>query len=1046
MPKIAHIADVHWRGLSRHEEYTESFAAFFENLRQLKPDLIYVGGDIFHSKTQGISPELIDRLVWWFREMGDIAPTHVILGNHDGIMLNKDRQDAITPIIEAIKHDNIFLYKKSGTYPTGIKGFSWCVFSCFDEEGWEDVKPSPGDVNIALYHGGVWGSKTDIDWDIEGEISVEFFKDYDFALLGDIHKAQFLTEDKRIAYCGSSIQQNYGESPGKGFLFWDIESRDSFDVKFFEIPHSRPFITVDWSENVADTLSVAKASPKGSRFRIRSKELIPQVELRQIKNELNLIMEASEVVFKDDYVPDTSKISLEENSLEKADLRDPDTHVNLLRDYLSDVQLEDADWAMIEEIVQSYVKNIVKDDLSAKSRKWSVNRVGFSNTFGYGENNLINFDSLPGITGIFGKNAKGKSSIIGTMTYGLFNTTDRGAIKNVHVINTRKDYCGVTVDLTTGKEKLRIERQSVRKKDRSGRESAVTHLNLWRLDEQGNQIADLSGEQRIQTEKIIRGIIGNADDFLITSLASQGEMNTFIKDRATARKSYLTKFLGLDIFDKLQELIKSEMSTIKGQVKSAPDRDWNSLIQKLREEKKQIESESTKIEAELESLRYELQGQKIRLSEHSNSDVVTTSDIQSQEEIIAKQEKEILSIEQEIIGVKSEEEKLSSKIQKIKEVLSAIDVEQIREKLSAAIESENELRDLQHALDKAKTKHDQQIESADILKKVPCGEKFSSCMFIKNSHRDKVELETQKKLIKVLQDQIETIANLLIVNKKEDLKKRLEQCTALSKKESTLRVSLSKKQIETHSLQTRLENASGQLAREVDILKDLSSKVVDSESSLELDAIKNQIMNLSSEIATLDAKRIQIANRSGRIDGEVDNYKAERKKYQKIRQKWKIYQLISQATSKRGIPLQIIKSQLPVINVELSKILSDVASFTIELHAEDDSNAMNVFIDYGDSKRIIEVASGMEKMIASLAIRVALINISSLPKSDMLIIDEGFGALDDINVEACNRMLVSLKKWFRTILIITHVDGVKDVADNIIDISRNGKDASVVYE
>ena len=163
-------------------------------------------------------------------------------------------------------------------------------------------------------------------------------------------------------------------------------------------------------------------------------------------------------------------------------------------------------------------------------------------------------------------------------------------------------------------------------------------------------------------------------------------------------------------------------------------------------------------------------------------------------------------------------------------------------------------------------------------------------------------------------------------------------------------------------------------------------------------------------------------------------------------QKWKIYQLISQATSKRGIPLQIIKSQLPVINVELSKILSDVASFTIELHAEDDSNAMNVFIDYGDSKRIIEVASGMEKMIASLAIRVALINISSLPKSDMLIIDEGFGALDDINVEACNRMLVSLKKWFRTILIITHVDGVKDVADNIIDISRNGKDASVVYE
>jgi len=1046
MPKIAHIADVHWRGLSRHEEYTESFTAFFEKLRQLKPDLIYVGGDIFHSKTQGISPELIDRLVWWFREMGDIAPTHVILGNHDGIMMNKDRQDAITPIIEAINHDNIFLYKKSGTYPVGIPGFNWCVFSCFDEEGWEDVRPIEGDVNIALYHGGVFGSKTDIDWDIEGEVTTDFFKDYDFTLLGDIHKVQFLTEDKRIAYCGSSIQQNYGESPGKGFLFWDIESRDKFDVDFHEIPHSRPFITVDWKKNVKKTLAIAKKAPKGSRFRIRSKELIPQVELRQIKNELNLMMEASEVVFKDEYAPDANKITLQDNSLEKSNLKDPDTHVELLRDYLADANLEDADWEMIEEVIKSYVKNIVKDDLSTRNRKWTVNRVEFSNTFGYGEDNVINFDNLPGITGIFGRNARGKSSIIGTMTYGLYNTTDRGAIKNIHVINTRKDYCGVSIDLTTGKEKLRIERQSVRKKDRSGKDSAITHLNLWRLDDSGNTVSDLSGEQRIQTEKIIREIIGTADDFLITSLASQGEMNTFIKDRATARKSYLTKFLGLDIFDKLQELIKTETMSIKSQVKSMPDRDWHSLIQKLVQEKEKISEECKSIESQLEELRYDLQSQKIRLSEYSNSDVVTSSDISSQEEIIEKQRKEIKETQDKIASAKSDESKLLDKIKKIAEIMEAISVDQVKSKLAETIETENELRDLQHEIDKAKTRYEQQTESADILKKVPCGEQFTSCMFIKNSHRDKSELRSQKKLIKALQKQIESTTSILIANNKADLQKRLDQYDTLSARQSTLKINLSKMQIETHSLQTKLSSANDQLTREVEILRDISSRVVDSESSLELDNIKQQIMALSKKIATLDAKRIQIASRSGRIDGEIEGYEAEKKKYQKIRQKWKIYQLISQATSKRGIPLQIIKSQLPVINAELSKILSDVSSFTIELHADDDSNAMDVFIDYGDSKRIIEVASGMEKMIASLAIRVALINISSLPKSDMLIIDEGFGSLDDINVEACNRMLVSLKKWFRTILIITHVDGVKDVADNIIDIGRNGKDATVVYE
>ena len=107
---------------------------------------------------------------------------------------------------------------------------------------------------------------------------------------------------------------------------------------------------------------------------------------------------------------------------------------------------------------------------------------------------------------------------------------------------------------------------------------------------------------------------------------------------------------------------------------------------------------------------------------------------------------------------------------------------------------------------------------------------------------------------------------------------------------------------------------------------------------------------------------------------------------------------------------------------------------------------MDIYIDYGDSRRIIECASGMEKMVSSLAIRVALINISSLPKTDMLIIDEGFGALDEINIEACNRLLDSLKKWFKNILVISHVDAVKDAVDNVLDITKRGKDAMVRFD
>ena len=99
--KFAHFADVHWRGLTRHDEYRRAFSIAFDQLREEKVDAIFIVGDIVHSKTQGISPELINSLCWWFRGLADIAPTYITLGNHDGLILNKDREDAISPIIRA---------------------------------------------------------------------------------------------------------------------------------------------------------------------------------------------------------------------------------------------------------------------------------------------------------------------------------------------------------------------------------------------------------------------------------------------------------------------------------------------------------------------------------------------------------------------------------------------------------------------------------------------------------------------------------------------------------------------------------------------------------------------------------------------------------------------------------------------------------------------------------------------------------------------------------------------------------------------------------
>ena len=125
--------------------------------------------------------------------------------------------------------------------------------------------------------------------------------------------------------------------------------------------------------------------------------------------------------------------------------------------------------------------------------------------------------------------------------------------------------------------------------------------------------------------------------------------------------------------------------------------------------------------------------------------------------------------------------------------------------------------------------------------------------------------------------------------------------------------------------------------------------------------------------------------------------------------------------------------------------MQDNVGFTVELEANSRNNTIETYIDYGDSKRLIELASGMEKMMASIAIRVALISMSSLPKSDIFIIDEGFGALDPGNISTCNTILNMLKTKFKSIVIISHVDAIKDSVDNLIEIEKKGKDSYVSF-
>jgi len=1042
--RCVHLSDIHWRGLTRHEEYRESFEKMFQRVRELSPDIIFVGGDIVHSKTQGISPELIDCLGWWFTEMAGICPTHIILGNHDGLIMNKDRQDAITPVINALNNKNLFLYKKSGVYPTGVKGYNWCVFSCFDEESWADVRPVPGDINIATFHGGVKGSETDIDWAIEGEVTVDFFKDYDFSFLGDIHKIQYLDPEKRIAYPGSTIQQNYGEATGKGFLFWEIEDKDNYKSTFIEVPHSRPFVTVDWAGDIPGTVKSCMAYPNMSRFRIRTNVAIPNSEMKQLFGELREIKKATEIVFKNDVDSDLTQVPVASNHFKSDDLRSLATHSTLMRDFYSTSKLSEDEWKKLDFLTAKYFNSAVHSDC-VRNIKWSVNRLEFDNMFSYGKGNIINFDNLRGIIGIFGRNRAGKSSIPGTLMYGLYNTTDRGPMSNLHVINMRKGHCETKIDITANGSHYRIERQSVRKVNKGGDVNAVTNLNFYLTDENGGIVKDLNGEQRRDTEKILRDVVGTSDDFLLTSLASQGEMNNFIKYKASQRKTILTKFLDLEIFDEMLTLAKSDSSEIKALLSNVPDRDWDVIIGDLITEKARLLSEKESAEKELEVMRLKLQQTQINLATSKGASLVTAQDVSDKEAYLDKKRKELSQLNEENETLQGHLASLEEKIFSIAALKKQFPIVELRSRYEARQDLERNLTSLQHAREMENSKTSNYKKSVKLLEEVPCGDSFPKCKFIKNSHESKKLLEKQQQTITELVDKLGAVKKSLDALDKENLKEKIEKYNSVLEKERDYQVSLSSKQLELNRLISKMTSTTSIINDTEHELSSMRLRVVDTKEAERASLAKKLISDLTDSVNQKDATRISLAQMIGNIDARVERTKSEKEKYSKLISDWRMYELFINAVSKNGIPLKIMSVQMPAINAEISKILQGVVGFTVELEADPETNEMEIYLNYGDSKRIIECGSGMEKMMASLAIRVALINITTLPKSDILIIDEGFGALDDMNIEACTRLLNSLKKWFKSIMVISHIDAVKDSVENVIDITYKEMNASVVY-
>jgi DNA repair exonuclease SbcCD ATPase subunit/DNA repair exonuclease SbcCD nuclease subunit len=1044
--KIAHLADIHIRGLQRHGEMKVVFDAFCKDALEQKADYIFIAGDIFHTKTMGITPEYIDFMTQMLRQLATVAPVHLMLGNHDMNCVNLTRQDAISPIVNAINDPRIKLFKHSGVYEFH-EGINWCIFSLFDENRWDVVKPVEGKYNIACFHGSVRGALLESDWEMTEGITVDFFEKYDLAMLGDIHRHQFLGtrvyDGKKvpwIGYPGSMAQQNFAEALEHGYLVWDIDiEAKKHSVDFRKLPNPNPFVTVDWQGNVGKTIKELNEFPEGSRFRIKSGIAITQKDVAQLIADLKLKKSASEIAFKIEESIDRDTLRAGSLTVARDDLRNLEVIMELMREYYENEDIADSEWEVIERQVESYLRAVQLED--AKNVKWSLKKLEWDNTFVYGENNVLNFEKLSGITGIFAPNRMGKSSILGTLLYVLFNGTDRGSVKNLFVINNRKDYCKAKATISVNGTDYLLERQTVKMENKRG-PFGVTGLNVFKLHPDGTK-EELNGEQRFDTDKVIKGLIGSSDDFLITSVSTQDNLKRYINEGATHRKQIVSRFLDLDIFERIYDVANKGAANTRALHKAMIVRDWDDEVESCRAEIKRLSAEHLNVDKAIPKLQKELLSVEKELKELSEIKPVTPEQLKAQRNVVSSTESKIVSLGSSVDTTKQALEVQQAKLAKIVSICEQIDIDALREKKAAFDELCRTKQAKSYSLKEERSKLDQMEKSVKKLTTVPCGDQFPTCPFIKDSHENKLTIEAQRETVNGLQALIDSLTQQLeeldfSEDKIVNYEKALSAQVKLQSEINTLTMKLVTLERDTTQARESLAKARQDL---VDV-----EKAFENEKNQKVMIVQGRQKELKDQVRSLEGDRNRALQTIGRQESLIEQYTSDKEKYVQLDHELRIHELVANAFSKRGVPNHVIHSQLPLINNEIAKLLHGIVNFTIELESDVETNSLDVYINYGDFRRIIELGSGMEKVIASLALRVALTIITTLPKSDMFVVDEGFSDLDPAGVELCNRLIQSFTRYFKSIIIITHIDGIKDVVDNMIEITREEHDSKVQFE
>jgi DNA repair exonuclease SbcCD ATPase subunit len=717
------------------------------------------------------------------------------------------------------------------------------------------------------------------------------------------------------------------------------------------------------------------------------------------------------------------------------------------------------------------------------------------------EPTTINWDHMRGLTGIFGENYCGKSNLIKAVVWGMFQyiiggahakyliniytKSDKGYVRNTYDIDgiryrsTREVHKGKSSN--SYPTKFEVFREAM------GPDGAMEYR--W-----CNTMSDNSTADNTEVKNMIADALGTYDDFMKVSLHAQNEKDGYLNLEQQEKNDLIARYLNLHTYRDRHEYVKKPYNELRTKQKLLGEsvdieldikslklqiEDKEKMVSTLEEERrmwtqKQEDAQSKVLELtrslhKVEDLGYDskdaiiadhatkLTSQTTLKSAIDLHDEWLDKNVLRELEVDPKRTTEIL--EAELAEVRSvfatdKQKYLTNKKwleDNPKKELPNIDVTATQARID---ELNRNLRDYQNkrqtflgkdcptckqAISKpdpkgvsdmdalitegnnAITRYRQSIESFNTVKE------WNRSFDTKQVQLDalKVSLESRSKIIESIKLEMENFKknkefielNRIIERKRQEVK-MWKISHELGQREL---VKLDEKIAKYDSVvQAKANNKL--LEAEIETLQALIKTY-----KLSMHGQQTQLMSLAADVRLL----------GNAMDDKV-------KKLNEVKtgdKMYKLYSIYLQAVERSGIPAMVIKKRLPMLNNKINSILQTIVGFKMEFSIDMKGNITELFYNTESKWDALPLnsGSGSQQFIASIAIKDALNYVSkrSIVQPSIMMIDEGFGTLGNELRENIMTMLEYLKGKYQNVVIITHLDEVKEGADHVIEAIRD---------